>query len=157
MLRLRKPEYLLQPARYADRVLIEKVIHEELAQQTSAYWIEKLRAARVPCGPVNDFAQALSDTQVLARDMVVEVPLAGGGSVRMPGTPMKFSGSAMPEFQTPPPLGHDTDAVLSSATVPPASKPWGRPRHPAGLRRHWGARRRAWRRLSAEALLGDSR
>jgi crotonobetainyl-CoA:carnitine CoA-transferase CaiB-like acyl-CoA transferase len=110
---LRKPEYLKQPARYADRVLIEGIIHEELMQHSSAYWIERLRAARVPCGPVNDFAQALSDTQVLARDMVVEVPLSGGGSVRMPGTPMKFSDSGTPEFKAPPTLGHDTDAVLA--------------------------------------------
>lgn len=110
---LQKPEYLKQPARYADRLLIENVIHEELTQQTSDYWLEKLRAARVPCGPVNDFAQALTDSQVLARDMVVNVPLPGGGSVSMPGIPMKFSESGTPEFKTPPTLGRDTQAVLA--------------------------------------------
>jgi len=110
---LRKPEYLEQPARYADRALIEQVINEELIQQTSAYWLERLHAARVPCGPVNDFSQALTDTQVLARDMVVEVPLPGGGSLRMPGVPMKFSGSSEPSFDAPPTLGQDTQAVLA--------------------------------------------
>lgn len=110
---LQKPEYLQQPARYADRLLIEKVIHEELIQHPSAYWLDKLRAARVPCGPVNDFAQALSDRQVLARDMVVDVPLPGGSSVRMPGVPMKFSQSGVPTFKAPPTLGHDTQAVLA--------------------------------------------
>ncbi len=110
---LQKPEYLKQPARYADRVLIEAVIHEELVQQTSAFWIERLRAARVPCGPVNDFAEALSDSQVIARDMIVEVPLLSGGSVRMPGMPMKFSGSDTPAFKAPPTVGLDTDAILS--------------------------------------------
>jgi crotonobetainyl-CoA:carnitine CoA-transferase CaiB-like acyl-CoA transferase len=110
---LRKPEYLDQPARFADKALIEAVINEELVQQTSAYWLDKLRAARVPCGPVNDFAQALADPQVLARDMVVEVPLGGGGTVRMPGVPMKFSGSATPAFRAPPTLGRDTQSVLA--------------------------------------------
>lgn len=110
---LQKPEYLKQPARYADRLLIENIIHEELTQQSSAYWLKKLRAARVPCGPVNDFAQALTDSQVLARDMVVNVPLPGGSSVRMPGIPMKFSESGTPEFKTPPTLGRDTQAVLA--------------------------------------------
>ncbi len=110
---LRKPDYLHQAARYADRLLIENVIHEELIQHSSAYWLDKLRAARVPCGPVNDFAQALSDRQVLARDMVVDVPLPGGSTVRMPGIPMKFSDSGTPAFKTPPTLGRDTQAVLA--------------------------------------------
>ncbi len=109
---LKKPAYLDQPARYADRELIENVINEELIQHSSAYWLDKLRAARIPCGPVNDFAQALTDTQVVARDMVVEVPLSGGGSVRMPGIPMKFSDSGTPSFNAPPTLGRDTVSVL---------------------------------------------
>ncbi|MFL9910046.1 CoA transferase [Paraburkholderia fungorum] len=110
---LRKPEYLEQPARYADKALIEQVINEELIQQTSAYWLTRLQAARVPCGPVNDFASALTDTQVLARDMVVEVPLSGGGSLRMPGIPMKFSESNQTSFEPPPTLGRDTENVLA--------------------------------------------
>ncbi|MFT4507801.1 CaiB/BaiF CoA transferase family protein [Caballeronia sp. 15711] len=109
---LRKPEYLKQPARYADKALIEKVINEELIQQTSAYWLAKLHAARVPCGPVNNFGEALADPQVLARHMVVDVPLPDGGSVRMPGVPMKFSGAGEPSFNAPPTLGEDTQSVL---------------------------------------------
>ena len=111
---LRQPEYLKQPARYADRELIDRIINEELSKQTSAYWLDKLRAARIPCGPVNDFEQALRDPQVLARDMVVEVPLPGGDAVRMPGMPMKFSESSAPTFGAPPTLGQDTQDVLSS-------------------------------------------
>jgi len=110
---LRKPEYLKQPARYADKALIEKVINEELIQQSSAYWLAKLHAARVPCGPVNDFGEALADPQVLARHMVVDVPLPDGGSVRMPGVPMKFSGASEPSFDAPPTLGEDTQSVLA--------------------------------------------
>ncbi len=109
---LQKPEYLDQPARYADRLFIEGVIHEELVQHTSAYWLDKLSAARIPCGPVNDFAQALGDPQIVARDMVIDVALDGGGQVRMPGVPMKFSGSSAASFTAPPSLGRDTRAVL---------------------------------------------
>src|SRR6185436_14630352 len=55
---LMKPEYLKQPVRYAAREKIDAIINEELGKNTSAYWLDKLRAARIPCGPVNDFAQA---------------------------------------------------------------------------------------------------
>ena len=109
---LLEPKYLRQPARYADRRKIDAVISEELGKNTSAHWLDKLRAARIPCGPVNDFAQALSDPQILARDMVVDVPLPGGTSVPMPGIPMKFSDAATPKFSAPPTLGRDTRSVL---------------------------------------------
>ncbi len=110
---LQKAEYAQQAARYADRVAIEAVVSEELAQHTTAFWVNKFNAARVPCGPVNDFAQALSDPQILARDMVVTVPLDNGTEVRMPGVPMKFSQSTTPTFTAPPAIGRDTQTVLS--------------------------------------------
>jgi crotonobetainyl-CoA:carnitine CoA-transferase CaiB-like acyl-CoA transferase len=111
---LQDPEYLKQPVRYADRARIDAVIGEELAKNTSSHWLGKLTEARIPCGPVNDFAQALSDPQVLARNMVVEVPIAGGGSVRMPGNPMKFSESTDPLPTAPPRLGEHTQSVLGA-------------------------------------------
>jgi len=111
---LRRPEYALQPARYAAKVEIEAIIEEELAKDSAVNWLKRLREARVPCGPVNTFAQALSDPQILARDMVVEVPLSQGGTVRMPGNPIKFSGAAADNFTAPPELGNDTDEVLGS-------------------------------------------
>ncbi len=109
---LRKPEYLKQPARFADRGLIDSIINEELVKQPSAWWLEKLRAARIPCGPVNNFEQALNDRQVVSREMVVDVALTGGGSVQMPGNPMKFSAYDDERFTAPPLLGQHTDEVL---------------------------------------------
>ncbi len=111
---LLRPEYQKQPARYVDREKIDAIINAELGTNTSAYWLERLREARIPCGPVNDFAQALADPQIRARDMVVEVPLPGGTRVPMPGVPMKFSAGGTPSFSEPPPLGRDTDAVLGN-------------------------------------------
>ena len=110
---LKKPEYLRQPERFAARATIDAIISDELSNHTSAYWLAKLQAARIPCGPVNDFAQALSDPQVLARDMVVEVPLPTGEVMRMPGLPMKFSASPTPTYGAPPTLGQDTQSILS--------------------------------------------
>jgi len=88
------------------------VINEEFARETTAYWLQRLREARIPSGPVNDFGQALSDPQILARDMVIEVELKRGERVRMPGSPMKFPHSDPPRFGTPPDIGEHTDAVL---------------------------------------------
>jgi len=109
---LRDERYLRQPARLADKALIDRVIEEELLTGSADHWLAKLRAARIPCAPVNDFEQALDDTQVKARNMVVEVTLQSGDKVKMPGNPIKFSGATEEPFTAPPLLGEHTDAVL---------------------------------------------
>ena len=122
---LRKPAYRQQPARLAAKTRIDAVLNGLFIQQDAAHWLERLRAARVPCGPVNDFAQALADPQVLARNMVVDVPLAGGGSVRMPGNPVKLSGMTAQDetsFSPPPPLGWDTESVLQELLAYPPER-----------------------------------
>jgi crotonobetainyl-CoA:carnitine CoA-transferase CaiB-like acyl-CoA transferase len=110
---LRKPEYLKQPVRYAHKERIEALISEKFRTQTTAYWVEQLEAARIPCGPVNNFAQALNQAQVRARDMVVEVELANGQSLPLPGNPVKLSDSPQHRFVRPPALAEHTDQVLS--------------------------------------------
>lgn len=109
---LNKPEYRQQPVRYAARETINAVISQAFRQQPTAYWLEQLRAARIPCGPVNNFAQALGSEQVLARNMVVPVQLPSGTTVRMPGNPVKLSDSPDDVFTPPPALGQHTQAVL---------------------------------------------
>ncbi len=111
---LRKPEYDLQPGRYAAKAEIDAIVSAELRKRPTAEWLEKLSAARIPCGPVNNFRQALNDTQVRARDMVVEVPLKSGGSVQMPGNPIKLSAAKQCQYSSPPELGEHTDSVLGT-------------------------------------------
>jgi len=60
-----------------------------LALHGSAVWLEKLGAAGVPCGPVNDIAQVAADPQVAARNMLVAVEKTG---LRVAGNPVKLSG-----------------------------------------------------------------
>ncbi|MFH7042257.1 CaiB/BaiF CoA transferase family protein [Paucibacter sp. JuS9] len=111
---LRDPRFLKQPERLAAKDFIEAVINEELIKQDSAFWLEKLRSARIPCGPVNDFEQALNDPQLRSRNMVVQVQLPSGEAVAMPGNPVKISGCEDPAQPTPPPrLGEHSRQVLA--------------------------------------------
>jgi len=110
---LQKPEYREQPGRYADQAAIDRALQARIGTQSTRYWLEKLSAARIPCAPVNDFGQALSDPQVLARNMVTDVRLQSGETVRMPGDPVQSPGEAPRAFSPPPLLGEHTRAVLS--------------------------------------------
>ena len=109
---LRDPEYRRQPVRFAAKAEIDALISAAMRQHDNAYWLERLRAARIPCGPVNNLKQALGDTQVLAREMVVEVALKSGETVRMPGNPVKLSRAQPHAWTRPPELGEHTQDVL---------------------------------------------
>ena len=89
-------------------------ITDALAARGCDEWLEKLRTARVPCGPVNDVARALTDVQVQARDMVVEIGHPEGGSFRTTGNPIKLSETPGDSYDPPPLLGEHTDEVLAS-------------------------------------------
>jgi CoA:oxalate CoA-transferase len=103
-----------QPGRWRNQELINQRLSDLFQTNSQAYWIEKLRTARIPCAPVNNFAQALSDPQVVARQMVVDVPQADGGCVRMPGNPIKLSDTHEESYTPPPRLGEHTAEILRS-------------------------------------------
>lgn len=103
-----------QPGRWKNKEVINQRLSEIFQTNTQAYWIGQLSEARIPCAPVNNFAQALSEPQILARNMVVEVEHPEGGSVKMPGNPIKLSDTHEDTFTPPPLLGQHTDEVLQS-------------------------------------------
>ena len=109
---LRDPELKKQPVRFAAKARIDALVAEKFRTRTTAQWQSLLQQARIPCGPVNDFAQALSDSQVRARDMVVDVKLHTGETISMPGNPVKLSAAQPPACSAPPTLGQHTEAVL---------------------------------------------
>lgn len=109
---LHDPKYKTQPARYADKARIDTLVSAKLRTQTTAQWQAQLQLARIPCGPVNNFQQALQDVQVRARDMVVGVQLKTGETVEMPGNPVKLSAAQPRAYGCPPALGEHTQDVL---------------------------------------------
>ena len=111
---LRDSQYSEQKGRLSNQLFIEDLLNKKLVQHTTSYWIEKLTAARVPCAPVNKFSEALSDEQVLHRNMIVEVLHPKGGAVNMPGNPVKLSQDSKETFTPPPLLGQHTKEILAS-------------------------------------------
>jgi crotonobetainyl-CoA:carnitine CoA-transferase CaiB-like acyl-CoA transferase len=108
------PENERQPGRWKNRHEINSKIAERFKTQTSEHWLNKMREARIPCAPVNNFAQALGDPHVLSRNMVVDVPHPSGRVVKQVGNPIKMSDTHEDSFTAPPALGADTDQVLRS-------------------------------------------
>ena len=109
---LRKEEFQSSTGRLQNQKFIESELNKKLSTETSEHWINALNAAKVPCAPINSFSQALSDEQVIHRNMVVEVEHPDGGKVKMPGNPIKLSYTDEDSFSPPPHLGQHTKDTL---------------------------------------------
>ena len=109
---LRKEEFKSSTGRLKNQKFIESELNKKLSTETSEHWINALNSAKVPCAPINSFSQALSDEQVIHRNMVVEVEHPDGGIVKMPGNPIKLSYTDEDSFSPPPHLGQHTKETL---------------------------------------------
>jgi crotonobetainyl-CoA:carnitine CoA-transferase CaiB-like acyl-CoA transferase len=103
-----------QPGRFADKTFIDDTLGKVFVTNTTAYWLEKLEAKRIPCGPVNNFEGALSDPQVLHRNMVVDIKHPNGKTTQAPGNPIKYSRTNEDSFSAAPYIGQHTQEVLES-------------------------------------------
>jgi crotonobetainyl-CoA:carnitine CoA-transferase CaiB-like acyl-CoA transferase len=100
------------PDRVKHREVVDRMIAEALACDRTAAWIGKLRAAGVPCGPINSVAEALNDPHTLGRGLVRTVAHPAAGEFKMVGIPFTFSGTPATIRRPPPTLGQHTDEVL---------------------------------------------
>ena len=101
-------------ARVRNRALVTDTLAPVLAQHPTAWWLAKLEALSIGCGPINRLSQVFADPQVQARGMVVEMPhpATADGRVKLLANPVRLSATP-PDYRLPPPLlGQHTDEVL---------------------------------------------
>ena len=101
-----------RPGRQKNRKLIDKELEQIFLTQDRKYWMEKLRAARIPCAPVYDFNEAFQNPQVVARNMAVDVEYPSGQSVRVVGNPVKLSDTYADIFLPAPLLGQHNHEIF---------------------------------------------
>ncbi len=102
-----RPEYKTNPLRNQNQPLLKAEIDAILSTDTRDHWIEVLEAAGLPCGPVNNVAQAVAHPQVDARNMLVDVDDPVTGPLKLVGNPMKLSAFDDPKTR---PAAPDLDA-----------------------------------------------
>ncbi len=110
---------LAQDERFVDNALrmqnlpaLVEILSERLRQHNTADWLRQLEAAGVPASPVLSIGEMLSDPQVIARDMVVEVEHSRLGPTRTLGSPVKFSATPTHISRGAPQLGEHTREIL---------------------------------------------
>ena len=110
--KLKNPIYEKAFERQKNKKEIENILQKELLNELSEYWLDELEKESVPCARVNNLEQAINDEQVQYRNMLVDVAHPEGGSVKVPGNPIKLSSYENDEYSSPPLLGEHTKEVL---------------------------------------------
>jgi crotonobetainyl-CoA:carnitine CoA-transferase CaiB-like acyl-CoA transferase len=98
--------------RVAHRAVVDQMIADTLKTNAAATWIEKLKAAGVPCGRINSVKAAFDDPQTEARRMIETVEHPVVGDLKIIGTPFKMSGTPTSIRRPPPTLGQHTEEIL---------------------------------------------
>ena len=103
--------FATNPDRVASRDELVEILQRELSERTADEWVERIRDAGVPCGPVNTLAEALADEHLSSTDMLQEIEHPLAGVLRMVASPMLFDGERPPVRRPPPTLGQHTEEV----------------------------------------------
>lgn len=106
------PRFSTNEQRTQNAEVLGRILGEVFASRTRAEWLSVLEGAGVPSGPINTVADIMSDPQVEARQMIVEVDLPAAGPVRLAGSPLKLSGHPSQDSRPSPSLGQHTRPVL---------------------------------------------
>jgi CoA:oxalate CoA-transferase len=94
--------------------VLEPIMVPAFKARTTVEWLAELEAIGIPCGPVNNIAQAAADPQVAARDMIIKVDQPGAGSFQVVNSPFRFSRTPGGGGGAAPGLGEHTAEVLEA-------------------------------------------
>jgi formyl-CoA transferase len=109
------PAYANDTLRVRNRAALIAAIEGITVLQRREYWLAQFEGAGIPCGPINNYAEAFADPHVQARNMVVAVEHPALGRLRMPGPPVKMSETPPQARSRAPLLGEHTRDVLREA------------------------------------------
>jgi crotonobetainyl-CoA:carnitine CoA-transferase CaiB-like acyl-CoA transferase len=114
------PRFATNTLRVRHREVLIPQMEAVTRTRTTAEWIALLEDKAVPCGPINDIAQAFEDEQVKARGLAVSMPRqAGDGIDHIVGvaSPLRLQSTPPVLRHAPPALGQHTDEVLAELGI----------------------------------------
>jgi crotonobetainyl-CoA:carnitine CoA-transferase CaiB-like acyl-CoA transferase len=104
--------FATNPDRVANRSELNAILNHVFATDTAEQWGEVLAAAKVPCGPINDLAQAFALAERLGLKPLRQSQAPTGQSQKEVASPIAFSQSKVTYRRPAPGLDADRDEVL---------------------------------------------
>lgn len=101
-------------ARTKNLELLTPILDKIFLTKKSTQWIKFLEENGIPCGPINSIDKVMTDDQVLARNMIVDVEDERAGKIKIAGNPIKMTSIPEEKHRNPAPkLGEHTEMVLN--------------------------------------------
>ena len=108
------PRFRTNADRVKHNTVLIGLIEAEMRKRPKDYWLAALEAAGIPCGPVLNYDEVLTDPHILARDMYVPTEHPKAGLFRTLGVPVKLSDTPGSVRRAAPTLGQHTSEVLAA-------------------------------------------
>ena len=116
---LERPDLFVDPRfsspsqRAVHRAALNVEITQALALGSTAEWIERLTAAGIPAGPVNNVSEVFADPQVRHLGMATPVRHPQVGEIEIIRNPTNISGMSNSVRRPAPQLGEHSDDILA--------------------------------------------
>ena len=107
------PRFAESQARSANHAALEPLLNEAFRTRATADWIAHLEPFGIPCGPLNNIAEAAAQPQVAAREMLTPVEHHTLGRIPLVNTPVKLSRTPGGIRGSSPDMGQHSRGVLS--------------------------------------------
>ena len=104
--------FATNPQRVRNREELVPILQEQFLQRETGDWLTALRAAGIPCGPINTVSQVFSDPHLQARGFIWECEHPTAGTIKLSGSAIRLSETPTRLYKAPPLLGEDNDALL---------------------------------------------
>ena len=102
-----KPEWATDPRfiTFADRqrnaTALLPMLEEIVRHRTVDQWLSVLYPASIPCGPINDVAQAMLEPHTIARNLIFETEHPRYGTIKNLASPVKVGNEAVTHRRAP--------------------------------------------------------
>jgi crotonobetainyl-CoA:carnitine CoA-transferase CaiB-like acyl-CoA transferase len=107
------PDFATVPLRAKNRAALIAHLNDIVRSRPSAFWVEQLNKAGVPCGPINTIDQTFADPQVKHLGIRRPVDHPKLGSFDIVGQPIHMSAFPQPgKLRPTPDQGEHTEEVL---------------------------------------------
>jgi crotonobetainyl-CoA:carnitine CoA-transferase CaiB-like acyl-CoA transferase len=100
--------YATNPDRVANREALIPELQEEFRKRPADAWVQEIRAAGIPSGPVNTLADVFADDHVKGSGILQDLKHPSAGSLKMVASPILVDGERLPIHRPPPTLGQHT-------------------------------------------------
>lgn len=106
--------FVTNPDRVKHRHELIPILQQAFLTATTVEWKALCDTRNIPCGPIQDLAEVMTDPQLHSRNMFITAEHPTAGTVNMIGSPLHLSRTPVSIRHHPPNLGEHNEEILSN-------------------------------------------